>query len=127
MSENNWWFTPPNVGAIHELPEPEVPQETRSPLPWQAYALVGRKERPDTWKLPHHTRAINKAIKGKIGIERTVDWMLIDAAAAALSPSARLANKVEASPEEILQAAKHLADHYRKADKPLPDILAVLT
>ncbi|MFC2005995.1 hypothetical protein ACFLVG_03445 [Chloroflexota bacterium] len=34
--------------------------------------------------------------------------------------------RVDASPEQILQAAKHLAAHYRKADKPLPDTLAAL-
>ena len=34
--------------------------------------------------------------------------------------------RVEAAPEQILQAAKHLAEHYLKADKPLPDTLAAL-
>lgn len=34
--------------------------------------------------------------------------------------------RVEATPEQILQAARHLANHYLKADKALPDTLAAL-
>ena len=52
--------------------------------------------------------------------------LLMPAAVAALSPGGYRGQRVDASPEEILQAAKHLANHYRKADKPLPDTLAAL-
>ena len=108
-----------DVGAIHELP-------SGGGLPWQAFAIASDKDDPATWKLPHHTRAIFRAIKGKIGIEHTVDWDLMPAAVAALSKGGHQGNRVQASENEILSAAKHLAAHYRKADKDLPDTLAIL-
>ena len=103
--------------------------KTKEDLPWQAFAIVGDKDDPETWKLPHHTRAINRAIKGKIGIEHTVDWERMPAAVAALSPGghpSQSEGRVEASEGEIISAARHMANHYRKADKSLPDTLAVL-
>ena len=100
--------------------------KTKEDLPWQAFAIVGDKDDPDTWKLPHHTKAINRAIKGKIGIEHTVDWERMPAAVAALSPGGHRGQRVDASEGEIISAARHLATHYRKADKPIPDTLAVL-
>ena len=62
--------------------------KTKEDLPWQAFAIVGDKGDPDTWKLPHHNTTIFRAIKGKIGFERTVDWELMPAAVAALSREA---------------------------------------
>lgn len=100
--------------------------KTKEGLPKEAFAIVGDPEDPETWKLPHHKRSILRALRGKIDIERTVDWERMPAAVAALSPGGYLGQRVKASPEEILQAAKHLANHYRKADKSLPDTLAVL-
>ena len=91
-------------------------------LPWQAYALVGSRDNPDTWQLPHHTRLVYRAVQGKIGTEHTVDWELMPAAVAALSRQER----IHASEDLILEAAVHLASHYRKAERPLPDALAVL-
>jgi hypothetical protein len=99
---------------------------TKEGLPYQAFAIVGDKNDPDTWKLPHHTKAIFRALKGRIDLEKTVDWDRIPAAVAALSPGGYRGQRVEASPEAILKAANHLANHYRKADKPLPDTLAAL-
>ena len=102
---------------------------TKEGLPWQAFAIVGDKDDPETWKLPHHTRAINRAIKGKIGIEHSVDWERMPAAVAALSPAghpSQSEGRVQASEGQIIAAARHLANHYRKADKPIPDTLAVL-
>lgn len=101
-------------------------EKTKDGLPWQAFAIVGDKEDTDTWHLPHHTKAIFRAVKGKIGIERTVDWDRMPAAVAALSPGGHRGQRVQASENDILAAAKHLANHYRKADKPVPDTLAVL-
>lgn len=95
-------------------------------LPWQAFALVGDKEEPETWKLPHHTKTINRAIQGKIGLERTVDWEKMPAAVAAISRGGYQGERVHAEAHEILAAAQHLAGHYRKANKPLPNALAVL-
>jgi len=100
--------------------------KTKEGLPRQAFAIVGDPEDPETWKLPHHTKAIFRALKGKLDIEKTVDWNRMTAAVAALSPGGYRGQRVEASPEDILKAAKHLAEHYRKAGKPLPDTLAAL-
>ena len=121
-----WWYIPPESipAEVKAITGPDV--EAIHELPWQAFAIVGNKDDPGTWKLPHHTRAIFRAVKGKIGIERTVDWDLMPAAVAAISRAGYRGQRVEASPEDTLEAAKHLADHYRKADKPLPDTLAIL-
>ena len=99
---------------------------TKDGLPKEAFAIIGDPDDPDTWKLPHHNRSIFRALKGKLDIEKTVDWERMPAAVAALSPSGYRGQRVDASPEQILQAARHLADHYRKAGKPLPDTLAAL-
>jgi hypothetical protein len=99
---------------------------TKEGLPKEAFAIVGDPDDPETWKLPHHKRNIFRALQGKLDMEKTVDWERIPAAVAALSPRGYRGQRVDASPEEILKAAKHLARHYRKADKPLPDTLAAL-
>ena len=100
--------------------------KTKEGLPKEAFAIVGDPENPETWKLPHHKKSIFRALRGKVDIERTVDWERMPAAVAALSLGGYLGQRVGASPEAILQAAGHLANHYRKAAKPLPDTLAVL-
>lgn len=104
----------------------EALPKAKDGLPKEAFAIVGDPDDPDTWKLPHHKKSIFRALKGKLDMEKTVDWERMPAAVAALSPSGYRGRRVDASPEQILQAAKHLADHYRQADKPLPDILAAL-
>jgi hypothetical protein len=104
----------------------EALAKTKEGLPKEAFAIVGDPNDPDTWKLPHHKSSISRALKGKLDIEKTVDWERMPAAVAALSPAGYRGRRVDASPEQILQAAKHLADHYRKAGKPLPDTLAAL-
>lgn len=92
----------------------------------EAFTIVGDSDDPETWKLPHHKKTVFRALKGKLDVEKTVDWDLMPEVVAALSPAGRRGRKVDASPEEILLAAKHLAGHYRNAGKPLPDILAAL-
>jgi len=99
---------------------------TKEELPEAAFALVGNPEDPDTWQLPHHQKSIFRALRGKFDIEKTVDWDRMDAAVAALSLSNYHRRRVVASPEQILAAACHLANHYQKAGKPLPDTLAAL-
>ena len=99
---------------------------TKEGLPKEAFAIVGDPDDPETWKLPHHKRNIFRALQGKLDMEKTVDWERIPAAVAALSSRGYRGQRVDASPEEILKAAKHLASHYRKAGKPLPDTLAAL-
>ena len=98
---------------------------TKEGLPREAFAIAGDPENPDTWRLPHHKRSIGRALKGVLDIERTVDWDQAATAASALSPL-NMSRRVPASPEEILEAAIHLAEHYRKGNRPLPDILAAL-
>jgi hypothetical protein len=95
-------------------------------LPWQAFAIVGDKEDPETWKLPHHTRAILRAIKGKIGHYQTTDWEHLAAAVAALSRGGFRGKRVEATEQQILDAARHLARHYSENKKPVPDTLLAL-
>jgi hypothetical protein len=99
---------------------------TRDGLPREAFAIVGDPDAPETWKLPHHKKSILRVLKGRLDIEKTVDWERMPAAVAALSPGGYRGRRVEASPEQILQAARHLAAHYLKAGKPLPDTLAAL-
>ncbi len=108
------------------MPIKEGLPKTKEGLPKEAFAIIGNAEDSETWKLPHHERSISRAIRGKLDEEKTVDWERMPAAVAALSPRGFRGQRVEASPEDILKAAKHLAQHYRQACKPLPDILAAL-
>lgn len=111
-----------------------VPEEVRSGpvevvkdgLPWQAFAIVGERSDPTTWQLPHHSRLIFRAVKGKISVEDTVDWSAVSECARMLSPRGRDGERVHAGAEEVLDAARHLARHCVRAGRPLPDALAVL-
>ena len=96
-------------------------------MPRNGYAITGDPADPGTWKLPHHKRSITRSHKKGINIEETVDWELMVTAVAALSVKSIRESRVSASPGDILEAARHLADHYIRAGKLLPDILAVLT
>ena len=100
--------------------------KTKEGLPKEAFAIVSNPDDPDTWKLPHHQKSIFRALRGKLDIEKTVDWDRMAPAVAALSLGGYRGQRVEATPEEILEAARHLAGHYLKANKPLPDTLAAL-
>jgi hypothetical protein len=104
----------------------EALAKTKDDLPKEAFAIVGDPDDPETWKLPHHKQNILRALKGRLDIEKTVDWERMPAAVAALSPGGYRGRRVDASPEQILQAAKHLVAHYLKAGKALPDTLAAL-
>ncbi|GAH78440.1 unnamed protein product [marine sediment metagenome] len=116
----------------NELVEQEVAngavaqQPTKDGLPREAFAIMGDSVDPDTWKLPHHTRAIFKALEGRIDAQRTVNWKSMPAAVAAISRGGIQGKRVKARPGEIIMAARHLAGHYQKARKSVPDALAVL-
>jgi hypothetical protein len=99
---------------------------TKEGLPKEAFAIVGDPEDPETWKLPHHTKAIFRALRGRINIEKTVDWDSMPAAVAALSRGGYRGERVQADLEDIIKAAHHLARHYQKANKPVPDTLGAL-
>jgi hypothetical protein len=105
--------------------------QTREGLPKEAFAIVGDPDEPETWKLPHHTRAIFRALRSggaspRLDIEKTVDWNRMPAAVAALSRGGYRGERVQAPAEEIIKAAKHLAAHYQKAGKSVPDTLGAL-
>ena len=107
-------------------------------LPREAFAIMGDPDDPETWKLPHHKKSILRALsdsdrtpmlrseKGKLDIEKTVDWDRMPAAVAALSPGGYRGQRVQATEGEKIDAARHLANHYKKAGRPLPDTLAVI-
>ena len=108
---------------VKEAVEKEI---TKEALPKEAFAIVGDPEDPETWKLPHHTRAIFRALQGRLDIEKTVNWDRMPAAVAALSRGGYRGERVQADPEEIIQAARHLAAHYEKVGKSVPDTLGAL-
>lgn len=99
---------------------------SKNGLPAEAFAIAGDPADIATWRLPHHKKSIRRARAEEIDIEETVDWEMVSVAVSALSPVRNCALRVDAGPEDILKAAGHLADHFRKAGKPLPDILAAL-
>jgi hypothetical protein len=101
-------------------------EKTREGLPKEAFAIVGDPEDTSTWKLPHHTRAIFRALHGRLDIEKTVDWDRMPAAVAALSRGGYRGERVRAEAEEIIRAARHLARHYEAANKSVPDTLGAL-
>ena len=111
------------MSKVKEAVEKQI---TKEGLPSQAFAIVGDPQDPETWKLPHHTKSIFRAIAGRLDIEKTVDWGRRPAAVAALSRGGYRGERVKAEPGEIISAARHLAAHYRKADKSVPDTLGAL-
>ena len=112
-----------NMSKVKESVEKEI---TKEGLPKEAFAIVGDPDDPETWKLPHHTKAIFRALRGRINIEKTVDWDRMPAAVAALSRGGYRGERVQADAEDIISAAHHLARHYEKAGKPVPDTLGAL-
>lgn len=119
--------------SLSKLPEklPEQEQEKDIPLlkdglPWQGYAIVPDKADPAGWQLPHHTREVKRAARGKVGYEHTVDWMLLEKAVTLLSRFGFEGQRVTADPELIIQAARHLAGHFSKAGRQIPNALCVL-
>jgi phosphoglycerate dehydrogenase-like enzyme len=101
-------------------------RKSKEGLPEEAFAIVGDPNDPETWKLPHHSRAIFRALAGKLAMESTVDWDRMPAAVAALSPGGYRGQRVEATLGQILHAARHLAAHYRKAGKDVSQTLVAL-
>ena len=114
------------INRMSKVKEAIEKEKTKEGLPKEAFAIVGDPDDPDTWKLPHHTKAIFRYLQGRLDLEKTVDWDRMPAAVAALSPGGYRGERVQASDEEIIKAARHLAGHYEKADKPVPDTLGAL-
>ena len=131
MPESKPTLHKPRVAT--ELTMEGSPKEVRLIDIKEAFAIVGDPQDPKTYKLPHHTRAIFRPIHGQVDkeklalrVERTVDWSLLPVAVAALSRYGYQGERVKASPEEIIHAARHLAEHYRKAGLSVPDTLGAL-
>ena len=101
-------------------------EKTKDGLPKEAFAIAEDPADPETWKLPHHTREISRAVQGRLDIEKTVDWDRMPAVVAALSPAGYRGERVKASAEDIIKAARHLANHYEKAGRSVPDTLGAL-
>jgi len=97
----------------------------RDGLPAEAFAIVGDISDPDTWQLPHHRRVVAGG-RGRLSAEETVDWELMAAAVASLSPKGRHGMPVGIDPEKVIQAARHLAAHHIADGRRLPDMLAAL-
>ncbi len=98
----------------------------RDGLPAGAFAIVGDGNDPDTWQLRHHRRVVAGTGRGRAGAEETVDWQLMAAAVADLSPRGRLGRPSNLDPEKVIMAARHLAAHHVTAGRRLPDVLAAL-
>lgn len=64
--------------------------------------------------------------KTKDSRPKTIDWADIERQVRSLSRYGDNGVRIQASPEQILAKAQHLAKIYRKAGKPLPDTLAAL-
>jgi hypothetical protein len=112
--------------AMSKLTDALRREKTKEGLPKEAFAIVGDPQDPETWKLPHHTKEIGRAGKGRLDIEKSVDWERMPAAVAALSRGGYRGERVQASAEDIIAAARHLAGHYEKANKPVPETLGAL-
>ena len=140
-TQDEYWYRPLQDGCRGvslDAPEPVGANGVRPPdkpgpvlsedgLPRQAYALVVDRADPRTWFLPHHTKMVKKSVKGKIGYEHTVDWKAMPRIVFRLSRYGRQAEKLPLDENQVLQAASHLAMHYIKAGKPIPDALAVIS
>ncbi len=124
--------TTTHVIARRAAPRQSVPEEKPlvpmlDGLPWQAFAIVGDKADPSSWQLPHHTKAVKKAVAGKIGYEHTVDFVQLETCSLRLQRyGAAGEGRVIADPQLIIDAARHLAAHYRKAGQQIPVILCAL-
>ena len=94
-------------------------------LSWRDYALVGDKKDPSTWQLPHHTGVCSSGGSGDMS-DDTVDWELMETAVAYLSRMGYRGRRLQAGENDKIAAARHLAGHYRRAGRPLPNPLAVL-
>ena len=106
--------------ATHATKPPRV---TKDDLPIEAYAIYGMDFHDTSqWQLPHHTKYIG--VPGK-GVEQTVDWPLADKAVLLISRYGIDGQRVLADPQLIINAAIHLAGHYRKAGLPIPNALCV--
>lgn len=86
----------------------------------QYFAITGSASDPDTWKLPHHTGGQGDRPHDQLA----VDWGRVEAAAVAAESGQFRGNNLGATMAQRKTAARHLASHYRKAKKTVPEGLA---
>lgn len=85
----------------------------------------------DATELTHHNMAEVRRMKRRghlnlAGMQATIDWELMQRAVAMLSPQGDHGVHMPGGAEARIDAARHLAAHYRAAGKPVPDILQAL-
>jgi hypothetical protein len=98
----------------NKLNKPNEPQSPNLPISQSPlrYAIIGDPDDPKTWKLRHHTA------------DMAVDWVIMPYIVALLAGTD--GTPFPAPPETIVETARHLAEHYQEAKRPVPDALAVL-
>ena len=126
LTTGYWLLTTVKGGIMNKVKEAIEKEKTKEGLPKEAFAIIGDPQDPETWKLPHHTKAIMRALQGRLDIEKSVDWDRMPAAVAALSRGGYRGDRVQAEAEDIIKAARHLARHYEAAGKSVPDTLGAL-
>jgi len=98
----------------------ENPPLLRDGLPAQAFAIAPDPKCPDGWQLPHHKLDVLEDVEG------SVDWLLLEKAMLLLSLQGDEGRRIAADPALIIDAARHIAGHYRNTGKPIPTALCVL-
>ena len=96
------------------------PSLQKDGLPIHAYAIRPDEYDVSTWQLPHHTSSVIQ------DAESPVDWPLAEKAVLLLSMAGDEGRRISADPELIIEAARHIAGHFRAAGRSLPVALCVL-
>jgi hypothetical protein len=96
---------------------PREPTLFKDGLPMSAYAIHEDEWDVSTWQLPHHS-------SDRSGV--VIDMQALDHSTRLLSRWGDNGSRCIADPELIIQAARHLADHYRAAGLQPPVTLCVL-
>jgi hypothetical protein len=86
----------------------------------QYFAIMGDADDPSTWKLPHHTGGQGDVPHAQL----SVNWGQARAAIVAAVSGQFRGNKLGATMAQRKTAARHLATHYRKAKKDVPEGLS---
>lgn len=83
----------------------------------QYFAIRGKASDPETWKLPHHTGGQGDRAHDELA----VDWGRVGAALVAVESGQFRGQRLGATMAERKRAGRHLAAHYRKAKKDVPE------
>jgi hypothetical protein len=95
-------------------PEHPPPTLFKAGLPITAYAIREDEFDVSTWQLPHHKP------------DKSVDMEMMEICTRLLSRWGFNGSRCIADPALIIDAARHLADHYRAAGQQPPVALCVL-